>query len=72
MISNDPSRSIYGQTEASPEITLMKPDNSPSDKSNILGPALPQTELKVIDPAELHEFLKFNMVEAWHKELYDA
>ncbi len=41
---------IYGQTEASPGITLMKPDDSPSDKSNTLGPALPQTELKVIDP----------------------
>jgi fatty-acyl-CoA synthase len=42
---------IYGQTEASPGITLMRPDDSPTDKSTTLGPALPQTEIKVIDPA---------------------
>ncbi|MCP5026905.1 MAG: AMP-binding protein [Actinomycetia bacterium] len=41
---------VYGQTEASPGITLMKPDDNPQDKANTLGPALPQTELKVIDP----------------------
>ncbi|MEE2777765.1 MAG: AMP-binding protein [Acidobacteriota bacterium] len=41
---------IYGQTEASPGVTLMKPDDSPHDKANTLGPVLPQTELKVIDP----------------------
>ena len=40
---------IYGQTEASPSITLIKPDDSPLDKATTLGPALPQTELKVID-----------------------
>ena len=42
---------IYGQTEASPGITLMRPDDSDEDKANTLGPALPQTEIKVIDPA---------------------
>jgi fatty-acyl-CoA synthase len=41
---------VYGQTEASPGITLMRPDDSPDDKANTLGPALPQTEMKVIDP----------------------
>ncbi|MGI9612754.1 MAG: AMP-binding protein, partial [Acidimicrobiales bacterium] len=41
---------VYGQTEASPGITLMKLDDSPADKANTLGPALPQTEMKVIDP----------------------
>ena len=41
---------IYGQTEASPGVTLMKPDDSPEDKANTLGPVLPQTELKVVDP----------------------
>ncbi|MDX1382547.1 MAG: AMP-binding protein [Thermoanaerobaculia bacterium] len=41
---------IYGQTEASPGVTLMRPDDSPEDKANTLGPVLPQTELKVIDP----------------------
>ena len=41
---------IYGQTEASPGITLMKPDDSADDKATTLGSAMPQTELKVIDP----------------------
>ncbi len=41
---------IYGQTEASPGITLMKPDDSARDKAETLGPAMPQTEIKVVDP----------------------
>ena len=41
---------IYGQTEASPTITLMKPDDTPEDKAGTLGPVLPQTEIKVINP----------------------
>jgi fatty-acyl-CoA synthase len=41
---------IYGQTESSPGITLVKPDDAEDDKANTLGPALPQTEIKVIDP----------------------
>ena len=41
---------VYGQTETSPAITLMKLDDSDADKANTLGPALPQTEIKVIDP----------------------
>lgn len=41
---------VYGQTEASPGITLVKLDDSPEDKANTLGPPLPQIEMKVIDP----------------------
>ena len=41
---------IYGQTESSPAITLAKLDDAPLDKSTTLGPALPQTELKVTNP----------------------
>ena len=41
---------IYGQTEASPGITLMQPDDAPEDKHGTLGPVMPQTEIKVIDP----------------------
>ena len=41
---------IYGQTEASPGITLVKLDDSPEDKANTLGPAMPQVEMKVVDP----------------------
>ena len=29
---------VYGQTESSPMITLMKPDDSPEDKASTLGP----------------------------------
>ncbi len=32
-------------------VTLTRPDDSPDDKANTLGPVLPQTEIKVIDPA---------------------
>lgn len=39
----------YGQTEASPVITLMRPDDSDEDKAETLGPALAQTEIKVVD-----------------------
>ena len=28
----------------------MKLDDTPEDKANTLGPALPQTEMKVVDP----------------------
>ncbi len=41
---------IYGQTEASPTITLAKEEDTPDDKALTLGPVLPQTEIKVIDP----------------------
>ena len=41
---------VYGQTEASPGITLIKLDDSPEDKADTLGPALPQIEIKVVDP----------------------
>lgn len=41
---------IYGQTESSPGITLMRRDDSDEDKANTLGPVYPQTELKVVDP----------------------
>ena len=41
---------IYGQTEASPGLTLIKLDDTPEDKAHTLGPAMPQCELKVVDP----------------------
>ena len=43
---------IYGQTEASPGITLMKPEDSAEDKATTLGPAMPQIELKVVHPED--------------------
>ncbi|HVS40853.1 MAG TPA: AMP-binding protein [Candidatus Dormibacteraeota bacterium] len=42
---------IFGQTEASPGITGTHLDDSPEDKAETLGQPLPQTEVKIIDPA---------------------
>jgi fatty-acyl-CoA synthase len=42
---------IFGQTEASPCITGTHLDDTPEDKSETLGQPLPQTEVKIIDPA---------------------
>ncbi len=42
---------VYGQTEASPGITLGMLDDPIEDKANTLGPVLPQIEVKVVDPS---------------------
>jgi len=42
---------IYGQTEASPVITQVPLDASVEDKAGTIGPPLPQTEVKIVDPA---------------------
>ncbi len=41
---------IYGQTEASNGITLVRPDDTIEDKSTTIGRVLPQWEIKVVDP----------------------
>jgi fatty-acyl-CoA synthase len=40
-----------GQTEASPVLTLVRLDDTPEDRSMSLGRPLPQTEVKIVDPA---------------------
>jgi len=42
---------VYGQTESSPVITQVRLDDAPEDKSGTIGQALPQTEVKIVDPA---------------------
>jgi fatty-acyl-CoA synthase len=42
---------IYGQTESSPVITMARLDDSPEDKAETIGQALPHTDVKIIDPA---------------------
>ncbi len=42
---------VYGQTETSPLITMVRLDDSPTDKAGTVGKPLPQTEVKIIDPA---------------------
>ena len=40
---------VYGQTEASPAITLAFPGDSPTDKAETVGPPLAQVEVKIVD-----------------------
>jgi fatty-acyl-CoA synthase len=40
----------YGQTETSPAITHTRLDDAPEDKSETIGYAIPQVEVKIIDP----------------------
>jgi fatty-acyl-CoA synthase len=41
---------IYGQTESSPLITSIRPDDAHEDRASTLGQAAPQTEIKIVDP----------------------
>ncbi|MBI2801765.1 MAG: AMP-binding protein [Gammaproteobacteria bacterium] len=41
----------YGQTETSPAITHTRPHDNAQDKSETIGQAIPQIEIKIIDPA---------------------
>lgn len=40
----------YGQTETSPSITHTRLDDSAEDKSETIGYAIPQVEIKIVDP----------------------
>ena len=42
---------VFGQTESSPVITQTRLDDSPEDKADTIGQPLPQTEVKIADPA---------------------
>jgi fatty-acyl-CoA synthase len=42
---------VYGQTECSPVLTNTRPGDSPEDKGTTIGPPLPHTEIKIVDPA---------------------
>jgi acyl-CoA synthetase (AMP-forming)/AMP-acid ligase II len=41
---------MYGQTEASPIITMTRPSDTPEDKATTLGTALFHTAVKIVDP----------------------
>lgn len=41
---------VYGTTECSPLVTQTRLDDTPEDKAETIGRALPQTELKIVDP----------------------
>ncbi|HVT35670.1 MAG TPA: AMP-binding protein [Nevskiaceae bacterium] len=42
---------IFGQTESSPVVTMTRLDDTPEDKAATIGQPLPQTEVKIVDPA---------------------
>jgi len=42
---------VYGQTESSPLITMVRPGDAPDDAINTIGQPMPNTEVKVVDPA---------------------
>ena len=41
----------FSQTEASPSITMTRPEDPPEVRATTVGRPLPQTELKIVDPA---------------------
>ena len=41
---------VFGQTECSPVASMTYPDDHFDDKANTLGPPMPNTEVKIIDP----------------------
>jgi fatty-acyl-CoA synthase len=46
-----PVSMVFGQTEASPVITQTSPQDTAEDRAHTLGRPLPQTEVKITDPA---------------------
>ena len=42
---------VYGQTECSPLITMVRPGDAPEDAINTIGQPMPNTEMKIVDPA---------------------
>ncbi len=44
---------VYGQTECSPVITNTLPTDSAADKGLTVGPPLPHTEVRIVEPASL-------------------
>ena len=41
---------VYGTTECSPLVTMTRFHDTPEDKAETIGLALPQTEVKIVDP----------------------
>ena len=56
---------IYGQTECSPTLTNTFPSDSPEDKGLTVGPPLPHTEIRIVDPASLETVPVGEQGELW-------
>jgi acyl-CoA synthetase (AMP-forming)/AMP-acid ligase II len=46
-----PASIVFAQTEASPVITQTSPQDAAEDRAHTLGRPLPQTQVKIVDPA---------------------
>lgn len=44
---------VFGQTETSGVVTMTRPQDTPEDKANTSGTALPGVEVRIVDPATL-------------------
>jgi fatty-acyl-CoA synthase len=44
---------VFGQTECSPALTNTSPEDTPEDKGLTVGPPLPHTEVRIVDPVSL-------------------
>ena len=56
---------IYGQTECSPVLTNTLPSDSAEDKGVTIGPPLPHTEIRIVDPNTLETVPIGNSGELW-------
>ncbi|MCB0990904.1 MAG: AMP-binding protein, partial [Acidimicrobiales bacterium] len=56
---------VYGQTECSPVLTNTKPSDTPEDKGLTVGPPIPHTELKIVDPDTLETVPLGQQGELW-------
>ena len=45
-----PFINMFGQTELAPVVTMVRPDDSPEDKSTTVGTPLPRIECRIVDP----------------------
>jgi fatty-acyl-CoA synthase len=56
---------VYGQTECSPVLTNTLPTDTPDDKGLTVGPPLPHTEVRIVDPVTLETMPLDTAGELW-------
>ena len=56
---------VYGQTECSPVLTNTFPSDTPEDKGLTVGPPVPHTEVKIVDPVTLETMPVGEQGELW-------
>ncbi len=56
---------VYGQTECSPTLTNTHPHDTPEDKGLTVGPPVPHTEVRIVDPSTLETVPIGEQCELW-------